>query len=77
MVCPLTFLLVRHLLDLEGCTLRIHRLSSGSACLPRSSAWAARSRSCSSAGSLTSCGSALRPTRKTSRSPCSVTSWRC
>ena len=61
----------------EGCTLRIRALSSGFAGLPRSSAWAARSPSCSSAGSLTSFGSALRPTRRTSRSPCSATSWPC
>ncbi len=61
----------------EGCTLRIQRLSSGYGGLPRSSPWAARSPSCLSAGSLTSCASALSPTRKTSRSPCSDISWPC
>jgi hypothetical protein len=40
--------------DPEGCTRRIQHLSSGYAGLPRSSPWAARSPSCSSAGSLTS-----------------------
>jgi hypothetical protein len=35
----------------EGCTLRIQRLSSDNAGLPRSSPWAARSPSCSSATS--------------------------
>lgn len=61
----------------EGCTHRICASSSGYAGLPRSSGWAVRSPSCSSAGSLTSSDSARRPTRRTSRSPCSDTNWPC
>lgn len=49
----------------------------GYAGLPRSSVWFVRSPSCSSVGSLTSCGLGLHPTRKTSRSPCCATSWQC
>ena len=40
-------------------------------------AWLVRSRSCSSAGSLASSGSAHRRTRRTSRSPCCATSSLC
>jgi putative transposase len=56
----------------EGCNLRIHSLSSGAVNVARSSAWAAPCRSCWFAGSCTSSGLARRPTRRTSRSPCSA-----
>jgi hypothetical protein len=61
--------------QLEGCKLRNLPLSSCYADVPLSSARAARSRSCWSAGSSTSSGSARRQTRRTSRSLCSATSW--
>ena len=49
----------------------------GYAGLPRSSVWVVRSPSCSSVGSLTSCGLGLHPTTKTSRPPCCATAWQC
>ena len=60
-----------------GCTHRILALSSDFEIWQDRRHGLLGDASCSCAGSLTSSGSGLRRTRRTSRSPCSATSWPC